>query len=191
MKKTGLAVLGMVVAVFVAGCGSTGTVSPAPTSTPTSQATSAKDSKASIDPKTVDYSKVDYTIAYGDSSTMSSIAAAVWFGEYDGKVVKVDGIAEKLGGWSIMEEAGDGVKIGFGFELVGSTDYPADGTRVELLGVIAPGGTMEGSRVLYVLPENFKIPVSDTQAYKQFGNSVAIPAIQATAEKELKLLGII
>ena len=157
MKKTGLAVLGMVVAVFVAGCGSTGTVSPAPTSTPTSQATSAKDSKASIDPKTVDYSKVDYTIAYGDSNTMSNIASAVWFGEYDGKVVKVDGIAEKLGGWSIMEEAGDGVKIGFGFELVGSTDYPADGTRVEMVGVIAPGGTMEGSRVLYVLPENMKI----------------------------------
>ena len=157
MKKTGLAVLGMVVAVLVAGCGSTGTVSPTPTSTPTSQATSTNDSKSSIDPKTVDYSKVDYTIAYGDSSTMSSIAAAVWFGEYDGKVVKVDGIAEKLGGWSIMEEAGNGVKIGFGFELVGSTDYPADGTRVEMVGVIAPGGTMEGSRVLYVLPENLKI----------------------------------
>jgi DNA (cytosine-5)-methyltransferase 1 len=32
-------------------------------------------------------------------------------------------------------------------------------------------------------PENFKIVVSDAQAYKQFGNSVAIPAIQATAKK--------
>ena len=32
-------------------------------------------------------------------------------------------------------------------------------------------------------PDNFKIPVSDVQAYKQFGNSVAIPAIQATAKK--------
>jgi len=32
-------------------------------------------------------------------------------------------------------------------------------------------------------PEEFKIVVSDAQAYKQFGNSVAIPAIQATAEK--------
>ncbi len=30
--------------------------------------------------------------------------------------------------------------------------------------------------------DNFIIPVSDAQAYKQFGNSVAIPAIQATAE---------
>ena len=31
-------------------------------------------------------------------------------------------------------------------------------------------------------PDNFKIVVSDAQAYKQFGNSVAVPAIQATAE---------
>ena len=35
-------------------------------------------------------------------------------------------------------------------------------------------------------PENFKIPVSDTQAYRQFGNSVVVPAIWATAEKILQ-----
>ena len=40
-------------------------------------------------------------------------------------------------------------------------------------------------------PENFKIVVADASAYKQFGNSVAIPAIKATAEKELELLNII
>jgi len=33
--------------------------------------------------------------------------------------------------------------------------------------------------------DSFKIPVSDAQAYKQFGNSVAIPAIKAVAEKVL------
>lgn len=32
-------------------------------------------------------------------------------------------------------------------------------------------------------PDKFKIVVSDAQAYKQFGNSVAVPAIQATAKK--------
>ena len=31
-------------------------------------------------------------------------------------------------------------------------------------------------------PDNFKIEVADVSAYKQFGNSVAIPAIQATAQ---------
>ena len=40
-------------------------------------------------------------------------------------------------------------------------------------------------------PDTFKIVVADASAYKQFGNSVAIPAIQATAERELKMLGII
>lgn len=37
-------------------------------------------------------------------------------------------------------------------------------------------------------PNEFKIVVSDQQAYKQFGNSVAVPAIQATAEKIIKKL---
>ncbi|KAB0444476.1 DNA cytosine methyltransferase [Lysinibacillus fusiformis] len=36
--------------------------------------------------------------------------------------------------------------------------------------------------------ENFEIVVSDVQAYKQFGNSVAVPAVQATAEKILEML---
>ena len=40
-------------------------------------------------------------------------------------------------------------------------------------------------------PDEYKIVVADASAYKQFGNSVAIPAIQATAEKELKLLKLI
>ena len=40
-------------------------------------------------------------------------------------------------------------------------------------------------------PDKFKIVVADASAYKQFGNSVAIPAIQATAERELKLLNLI
>lgn len=40
-------------------------------------------------------------------------------------------------------------------------------------------------------PDEFKIVVADASAYKQFGNSVAIPAIQATARRELETLGII
>lgn len=37
-------------------------------------------------------------------------------------------------------------------------------------------------------PDEFKIVVSDTQAYKQFGNSVAIPVIKALAKNILKEL---
>ncbi|TPE57088.1 DNA (cytosine-5-)-methyltransferase [[Mycoplasma] falconis] len=37
-------------------------------------------------------------------------------------------------------------------------------------------------------PEEFIIPVSDTQAYKQFGNSVCVPVINAIAKQILKVL---
>ena len=37
-------------------------------------------------------------------------------------------------------------------------------------------------------PDDFKIVVADASAYKQLGNSVAVPAIQATAEQLLKPL---
>ena len=37
-------------------------------------------------------------------------------------------------------------------------------------------------------PEDFKIVVSDTQAYKQFGNSVAVPVVSAIAESMLDSL---
>lgn len=37
-------------------------------------------------------------------------------------------------------------------------------------------------------PDSFKIPVSDTQAYKQFGNSVVIPIIEIVAREIVKML---
>lgn len=37
-------------------------------------------------------------------------------------------------------------------------------------------------------PDNYVIPVADASAYKQFGNSVAVPAIKATANEILKLI---
>lgn len=40
-------------------------------------------------------------------------------------------------------------------------------------------------------PDKFKIVVADASAYKQFGNSVAIPAIRATAKRELQMLNLI
>lgn len=37
-------------------------------------------------------------------------------------------------------------------------------------------------------PEEFVIPVSDTQAYKQFGNSVAVPVVEAVAKEMVKAM---
>ncbi|MGI6321423.1 MAG: DNA cytosine methyltransferase [Bacteroidales bacterium] len=39
-------------------------------------------------------------------------------------------------------------------------------------------------------PDNFIIPVADTTAYTQFGNSVAVPAVEATAKEILKIIEI-
>jgi DNA (cytosine-5)-methyltransferase 1 len=39
-------------------------------------------------------------------------------------------------------------------------------------------------------PDKYVIPVADASAYKQFGNSVAVPAIKATANKILETIGI-
>lgn len=38
-------------------------------------------------------------------------------------------------------------------------------------------------------PDEFIIPVADASAYWQFGNSVAVPAIQATAKEVLEKIG--
>ena len=37
-------------------------------------------------------------------------------------------------------------------------------------------------------PDHFEIPVSDNQAYKQFGNSVAVPLIQSVAQSIISAL---
>jgi len=81
---------------------------------------------------------------------------------------------------------------GFGFGLVGREDiartlsarYYKDGSEI-----LVRRGQGESPRRLTPrecarlmgFPDGFRIPVSDTQAYKQFGNSVAVPVIQAVA----------
>ena len=40
-------------------------------------------------------------------------------------------------------------------------------------------------------PDSFIIPVSNSQAYKQFGNSVAVPVIRAVAGRILEEMNVI
>jgi DNA (cytosine-5)-methyltransferase 1 len=88
---------------------------------------------------------------------------------------------------------------GFGYSLFNSDSpytstisarYYKDGSEI----LIAQKGKnprkltpKEASR-LQGFPETFKIPVSDVQAYKQFGNSVAVPVVKAIAAKMVALL---
>ena len=81
---------------------------------------------------------------------------------------------------------------GFGFGLVDgsgiartlSARYYKDGSEI----LVRRGAGENPRRLtprecarLMGFPEGYRIPVSDTQAYKQFGNSVAMPAIAAVA----------
>ena len=81
---------------------------------------------------------------------------------------------------------------GFGYGLVGPEDtcrtlsarYYKDGSEI----LISRGEGKNPRRLtprecarLMGFPETFRIPVSDTQAYKQFGNSVAVPVFTEVA----------
>ena len=82
---------------------------------------------------------------------------------------------------------------GFGFGLVGAKDtartlsarYYKDGSEI----LIRRGPRSNPRRLtprecarLMGFPDTWRIPVSDTQAYRQFGNSVVVPVVQAVAK---------
>jgi len=58
--------------------------------------------------------------------------------------------------------------------------YIVDGREIRI-------GPEEGKK-LQGLPSNFIFPVSDTQAMKQLGNSVVVPAIAAVGKQIIKCL---
>jgi DNA (cytosine-5)-methyltransferase 1 len=58
--------------------------------------------------------------------------------------------------------------------------YIVDGKEVRLTPQM--GLRMQG------FPERFEMPVSDAQAMKQLGNSVAVPAVQASAQAIIERL---
>jgi len=89
---------------------------------------------------------------------------------------------------------------GFGFGLVNldgisrtlSARYYKDGSEI----LIPQEGknprrlTPRECARLQGFPDSFKIVVSDTQAYKQFGNSVVVPLVKAIAKEIITFLGI-
>lgn len=83
---------------------------------------------------------------------------------------------------------------GFGFGLVGPEDvartlsarYYKDGSEILVsrgLGRVPRRLTPRECARLMGFPDSYRIPVSDTQAYKQFGNSVVVPVIEAVARQ--------
>lgn len=88
---------------------------------------------------------------------------------------------------------------GFGYSLFNdkskytntlSARYYKDGSEIliEQNGINPRKLTPREAARLQGFPEDFIIPVSDTQSYKQFGNSVAVPVINAIAKNIIKIL---
>ena len=97
--------------------------------------------------------------------------------------------------WKYLQDYADKHKAagnGFGFGIVGpesvtrtlSARYHKDGSEI----LVSQGKSKNPRRLtpkecarLMGYPVDFKIPVSDTQAYRQFGNSVVVPVVERIA----------
>lgn len=104
------------------------------------------------------------------------------FGELPNKPVQI-GIINKGGqGERIYHENGHAIT----FSANGGGVASKTGAYL-VNGKIRKLSPRECARVMG-FPEDFKIPVSDAQAYKQFGNTVAIPIIKAIFENILEIV---
>lgn len=107
----------------------------------------------------------------------------------NGKYTLTDKLWQYLQGYAAKHKAAGN---GFGFGLVTSNDvartlsarYYKDGSEI----LVSQGKKANPRRLtprecarLMGYGDDFRIPVSDTQAYKQFGNSVAVPVFEAVA----------
>ncbi|MGA1806229.1 DNA (cytosine-5-)-methyltransferase [Sphingobium sp. WW5] len=107
----------------------------------------------------------------------------------NGKYTLTDKLWQYLQGYADKHKAAGN---GFGFGLVTPNDvtrtlsarYYKDGSEI----LVSQGKGKNPRRLtprecarLMGYGDDFKIPVSDTQAYKQFGNSVAVPVFEAVA----------
>ena len=110
-------------------------------------------------------------------------------GSVNGKYTLTDKLWQYLQGYAEKHKAAGN---GFGFGLVSGKDvartlsarYYKDGSEI----LVNQGKRKNPRRLtprecarLMGYPDDFRIPVSDTQAYKQFGNSVAVPVFEEVA----------
>ena len=112
----------------------------------------------------------------------------------DPKIDKKFTLSDHL--WNYLQEYAKKHKAagnGFGFGLVTGKDtsrtlsarYHKDGSEI----LVSQGPRQNPRRLspkecslLMGYPEDFQIPVSDTQAYRQFGNSVVVPVVEKIAK---------
>ena len=111
------------------------------------------------------------------------------FGAAAAKYTLSDGLWTYLQNYKTKHNAAGN---GFGFGLVGPDDvartlsarYYKDGSEI----LVDQGGSLNPRRLtprecarIMGFPDIFRIPVSDSRAYEQFGNSVVVPVVEAVA----------
>jgi DNA (cytosine-5)-methyltransferase 1 len=114
----------------------------------------------------------------------------------DPKYTLSDHLWEYLQGYAAKHRAagngfGFGLFTGDGVARTLSARYHKDGAEI----LISQGKNKTPRRLtprecarLMGFPSDFKIPVSDTQAYRQFGNSVVVPVIERIAKSTVQAL---
>lgn len=132
------------------------------------------------------------SILHSENGTELDVDAGRYI-DSKGKVQNKYVLTPKL--WQYLQDYAEKHRLkgnGFGFGLVNkdsvartlSARYYKDGSEI----LISRGDTARPRRLtprecarLMGFPDTFEIPVSDTQAYRQFGNSVVVPVIKAVA----------
>lgn len=104
------------------------------------------------------------------------------FGHYWQKPIRVGTIGNGGQGERIYSDLGHAITLSaYGGGVASKTGaYLVDGKVRKL-------SPRECARIMG-FPDSFKIPVTDAQAYKQFGNSVVIPMLQATFREVVPIL---
>ena len=157
-KLLALALAVALLAVSLAACGGGQNASSTPASS-AAESSSAESSDSGLGETTTssagevstdtavpaDFSKPDVTIEYGDFDGIVDFTNAMLAGQYDGKIVKVEGINSKhMSNCGVLEPNAKGdEKRGFTWQLEGApadmSVYPADDARVILVGQVAVG----------------------------------------------------
>lgn len=134
------------------------------------------------------YGEVPFEFDYKKPET-KPILKDILFNEYDTKYILTPHLWEYLQNYAAKHKAaGNGFGYGMpdlnGVSRTLSARYYKDGSEILInrgKGEIPRRLTPRECARLQGYPDDFKIVVSDTQAYKQFGNSVVVPLMSSVA----------
>jgi DNA (cytosine-5)-methyltransferase 1 len=104
--------------------------------------------------------------------------------------LKLTNTLDKVLGGKVTTVSGEPRKIGFTLRVGGRNSGVHDRRNWDsyIVNGVERQITLEEGVALQGFPAGFIFPVSTTQAFKQLGNSVAVPAIQATAQQIIQEL---